>query len=148
MVIAPAPPPVARAVAAGAVQGSLTAPPTRPGALGIPIPGCQLSTGSPRSLVIDYAPGSLRIRGRARRVVQVTATLRFNTRAGDALGGTLRFSLRAGARQYRWSSVTGTVRVRDGSRAGWFHAWLRTSGGPGSMRLAGSWRRCQTVPTL
>ena len=146
----PPPPPVARAVASGETKGRLTAPARLPGTLGIPIEGCQLSTGEVRSLVIDYRPRQLRIDGRRRRTAQISAAIRFAPSGSHKLGGALTFSLHAGGRAYSWSSTSGTLRWANGLRDGSFDARLRPSGGAAGkpMRLRGTWRHCYSAQVL
>jgi hypothetical protein len=149
MLALPAPPPVARAIAHGETQGTLRAAAQQPGALGIPIEGCQLSTGGAAALVIQYRPRTLRIDGQARRAERITTAIRFGTGESHALKARLQFSLHAGGRGYRWTSSAGRLTWADGLRAGSFRATLTPGGGAAhhTMRLHGSWRRCFTSPT-
>jgi hypothetical protein len=149
--IAPfAPPPVAHAVARGETRGALRAPTRLPGSLGIPIQGCQLSAGGTPTVLIRYRPRRLRIDGRPRAAQQIVTAVRFGTSDRHALGSALQFSLHAGGRTYRWTSVSGRLRWGDGLRAGSFTARLRPAGGAAraTVRLRGSWRHCYTGPTL
>jgi hypothetical protein len=150
MLHSPAPPPVAHAIARGETSGELSAPPQLPGSLGIPVQGCQLSTGGADALVIRYRPRSLRIDGRAHTAQRIVAAVRFPTTESHQLGHELQFSLQAAGHRYSWTSVTGTLRWADGLRNGSFTAALKPSGGAANhrMQLRGTWRRCFTAPTL
>ncbi len=153
---------VGKASITGELSGKVTAPRLRTASDGVEQYGCQISPNEDTMVVNNYLPAKLRVDGRSETVSVLQLFIVLikdgNKESLAPIGGSnfvngVNLIIRAGGRDYAWSSNAGTISSTAGARAGSFSAEMQPEGSPlvpqagktaatTPIHMTGSWTGC------